>query len=121
MAQHTPALRWTEPNPKADAKAVSELVETAEPHRLTGVSIRTLVNGWGAYQDGTRAKYAALIAAAPALLVAASDMMALADTLLTACVGSPVLAVLADKGISQTAIARIHAAGAAIAAAQGEV
>ena len=55
------------------------------------------------------------------LIAAARDMMVLADTLLTACVGSPVLALLADKGISQTAIARIHAAGAAIAAAQGEV
>ena len=70
MAQHTPALRWTEPNPKADAKAVSELVETAEPHRLTGVSIRTLVNGWGAYQDGTRAKYAALVGASADMLAA---------------------------------------------------
>ena len=102
MAQHTPGPWYTNPKPEAAQGLIYS--------ETTGENIAV------AYDP----KNAHVIAAAPALLVAASDMMALADTLLTACVGSPVLAVLADKGISQTAIARIHAAGAAIAAAQGE-
>ena len=67
-------LKWTTPDPKADARAVSRLVETAEPHRLTGVSIETLVDGWGVYQDDTRAKYAALVVAAPELLAALVEL-----------------------------------------------
>ena len=117
---------WTEKRGKfpSDDSDLAELLaphighvqECCEQGYQSGQIVDERFAGWWKIERDADA----LQKAAPALLVAASDMMALADTLLTACVGSPVLAVLADKGISQTAIARIHAAGAAIAAAQGE-
>ena len=117
MAQHTPGPWHLTPIAGGYRRTGGFKVDPKDGHgAIAKVSYRyTMTNNLGEGQHNAK-----LIAAAPALLVAASDMMALADTLLTACVGSPVLALLADKGISQTAIARIHAAGAAIAAAQGE-
>jgi hypothetical protein len=48
--------RWTEYNPKTDAEDRRELV--CPDGTLAGVTIRTLKNGWGRYNDRKRADLA---------------------------------------------------------------
>lgn len=48
--------RWSDYNPKTSAEDRRELI--CPDGTLAGVTIRTLVNGWGQYRDGQRAHLA---------------------------------------------------------------
>lgn len=48
--------RWSDYNPKSEASDVRELI--CPDGTLAGVTIRTLVNGWGQYQNRKRADMA---------------------------------------------------------------
>jgi hypothetical protein len=62
-------MKWTLTayNPKADAKDERFVIEK-ETGILTGITIETLVNGWGVYQDRTRASVECMVLAAPEML-----------------------------------------------------
>lgn len=52
MKYFSKPFKWSERNPKGPATEPVELVDGKG--RLTGISLRTLINGWGGFQEPDR-------------------------------------------------------------------